>query len=269
VPYGTDVSALVPDIAITGVSVYPADGAAVDFSSPVTYTVTADDATTKDYTVTVTVAARLPVAHWMFDEGTDITASDSSGSGYDGTLMGAPLPQWITGRVGDYALDFSGSSDYISVTHDTVFNSQDFTITAWLANYSPDTTSAYFRRIGGWHIRTTASGWDFFMEGGGDTVLSGYNFPEYPPGAPEWHHYAITVSNTLKEVIFYVDGVQEGTVHTYTNGFPDPLPTGDLYIGQYNPSYNWSGAMDDVRFYNEVLTAKEVSDLYDSYPTIP
>jgi len=57
VPYGTNVTALVPTIAITGASVSPASGAAHDFSSPVTYTVTAADATTQTYAVTVTVAA--------------------------------------------------------------------------------------------------------------------------------------------------------------------------------------------------------------------
>jgi uncharacterized repeat protein (TIGR01451 family) len=54
VPYGTDVTALVPAIVHTGASVNPANGAAQDFSSPVLYTVTAADSSTKAYTVTVT-----------------------------------------------------------------------------------------------------------------------------------------------------------------------------------------------------------------------
>ena len=57
VPYGTDVSALVPTIAISGAAVSPASGVAHDFANPVTYTVTAADATTQTYVVTVTVAA--------------------------------------------------------------------------------------------------------------------------------------------------------------------------------------------------------------------
>ncbi len=263
VPYGTDVSALVPDIAITGESVDPADGAAVDFTSPVIYTVTAADSTTKDYTVTVT--GTIPVAHWTFDEGVDTTAGDSAGSN-DGTLSGAVLPQWIGGWVGDYALEFNNSSDYVSVPHNEDFNSQDFTVTAWLANYNPGTTSAYFRRIGGWHLRTTSNGWDIDIEGG-DIVNSRYDFPESEPADPEWHHYAITVSSPANgsEVIFYVDGVQVGPIHTYTNGFSDSVDAA-LYIGQYSPGYNWDGAMDDVRFYNEVLTAQEILGLHNLYP---
>jgi hypothetical protein len=57
VPYGTSLTSLTPTIIITGASVSPASGAAQNFSSPVTYTVTAADASTKEYVVTVTVAS--------------------------------------------------------------------------------------------------------------------------------------------------------------------------------------------------------------------
>jgi hypothetical protein len=57
VPYGTDITNLVPTVGITGASVSPASGATQDFTSPVTYTVTAADSSTQVYTVTVIVAA--------------------------------------------------------------------------------------------------------------------------------------------------------------------------------------------------------------------
>ena len=56
-PYGTVVTALSPSIATTGASVSPTSGTAKDFTSPVTYTVTAADGSTQTYSVTVTVAA--------------------------------------------------------------------------------------------------------------------------------------------------------------------------------------------------------------------
>jgi len=56
VPFETDVTALIPTIIITGTSVNPVSGVAQDFTSPVTYTVTAADNSTQDYTVTVIVA---------------------------------------------------------------------------------------------------------------------------------------------------------------------------------------------------------------------
>ena len=55
-PYGTDVTALVPTIVITGSLVSPASLSAQNFASPVTYTVTAADSSMKDYIVTVSIA---------------------------------------------------------------------------------------------------------------------------------------------------------------------------------------------------------------------
>lgn len=58
-PYGTDLTSLKPEITLqNAVSVSPASGTAVNLSGPVTYTVTAEDGTTKTYTVTATVAAQ-------------------------------------------------------------------------------------------------------------------------------------------------------------------------------------------------------------------
>ena len=56
-PYSTDLTSLKPEITLqNAVSVSPASGAAVNLTSPVTYTVTAEDGSTKTYTVTANVA---------------------------------------------------------------------------------------------------------------------------------------------------------------------------------------------------------------------
>nr|WP_305120963.1 S-layer homology domain-containing protein [Saccharibacillus sp. JS10] len=56
VPYGTDVTKLVPTIVYDGQSISPIDGMATDFSSPVDYNVYAESGASATYTVTVTVA---------------------------------------------------------------------------------------------------------------------------------------------------------------------------------------------------------------------
>lgn len=56
VPQGTDRSGLVPTVTYEGASISPASGVAKNFTSPVTYRVTAEDGTSRTYTVTVTVA---------------------------------------------------------------------------------------------------------------------------------------------------------------------------------------------------------------------
>lgn len=56
VPFGTSVTTLIPTITITGASVSPLSNVAQNFTSPVSYTVTAADGSTQIYTVTVTIA---------------------------------------------------------------------------------------------------------------------------------------------------------------------------------------------------------------------
>jgi hypothetical protein len=50
-PTGTPLTSLVSDITISGDSISPESGTAQDFTSPITYTVTAEDESTKDYLV--------------------------------------------------------------------------------------------------------------------------------------------------------------------------------------------------------------------------
>jgi hypothetical protein len=55
VPFGTDVTALVPTIAISDkATINPGNNIVQDFTNPVVYTVTAEDGSTQSYTVTVT-----------------------------------------------------------------------------------------------------------------------------------------------------------------------------------------------------------------------
>ncbi|WP_189012324.1 S-layer homology domain-containing protein [Paenibacillus marchantiophytorum] len=66
VPYGTNVSELIPTFAITGTKAKVglldqiSGSTEQDFRSPVTYAVYAEDATFKDYLVTIKVTAQLP-----------------------------------------------------------------------------------------------------------------------------------------------------------------------------------------------------------------
>ncbi len=58
VPYGTSVTTLAPTIVVSAnATISPLSGTAQNFTNPVAYTVTAEDATTQAYVVTVTVAA--------------------------------------------------------------------------------------------------------------------------------------------------------------------------------------------------------------------
>jgi hypothetical protein len=79
VPYGTNITSLIPSITHTGTSILPAVGLAQDFSSPIIYTVTAQDGSTQDYTVTVTVASSSSKAITSFSlEGVEATIAGTA-----------------------------------------------------------------------------------------------------------------------------------------------------------------------------------------------
>jgi hypothetical protein len=87
VPYGTNVASLTPTIATTGVGVSPASGVSQNFTSPVLYTVTAQDNSTQSYYVYVIVDFRISAAAY----GGDIWTSVDWGANW---YSGAPAMNW-------------------------------------------------------------------------------------------------------------------------------------------------------------------------------
>ncbi|WP_282144206.1 DUF5018 domain-containing protein [Cellulophaga baltica] len=79
-PAGTNVTTLSSTVTHTGASVNPTSGVAQDFSSPVEYTVTAADGTTKVYTVTVSLAPALSSDNNITSFGIDGVAGVISGT---------------------------------------------------------------------------------------------------------------------------------------------------------------------------------------------
>ncbi|HBM45802.1 MAG: Ig domain protein group 2 domain protein [Parcubacteria group bacterium GW2011_GWF2_38_76] len=62
VPFGTDVTAFSPTITHTGLFISPSGGTAQDFTTPQTYTVTAIDSSTQEYTVSVEILSDTQTA---------------------------------------------------------------------------------------------------------------------------------------------------------------------------------------------------------------
>lgn len=99
VPYGTDVTALVATFSTTGAhvavgsAVQTSGVTAVDFSSPVTYTVTAADATTKAYTVTIAIASSPAKELTTFEFASTINGLPSDAVGViNGTAIAVTVP---------------------------------------------------------------------------------------------------------------------------------------------------------------------------------
>jgi len=104
-PAGTAVTSLVPAIAHEGASISPASGVAQDFSSPVSYTVTAADGSTKVYAVavsagsaaiTTTVSASATPTSVAYKGTADITWSSTNSTSC------TSAPGGISGPAGTY-----------------------------------------------------------------------------------------------------------------------------------------------------------------------
>jgi hypothetical protein len=211
-------------------------------------------------------------AHWSFDEGAGTTAADSSVNSNDGTLIGTP--DWVAGHIGTGALEFDGLNDIVVVPNSTVFESTSFTLTAWLYGNNSMQRRDYYRKPGMVILRNDASSvnpgppkvlkgeWEILLYPSGEEIGSGYYFEDHEL---EWHHHAVVIDNAAQTVTFYVDGQQYGVSHPYD--VPLEASTDEVHIGKYDTEvsqFGWIGMIDDMRFYDEMLSQSEIEDIYQT-----
>jgi hypothetical protein len=205
------------------------------------------------------------VGRWHLDEGSGATSADSSGNGRNATLTGSPA--WTTG-YSSYGLSFNGSSNYLNATLGTSFGSNTtLTATAWV--YATSTTNG---PIFGVTDSPPGGGWNMpFLSINGATVyghlwqVNSNNPLSATVSLNGWHFLAITYNpGATPSERFYVDGVLSSSASgTYSpSGVSDTLTT---FIPGARPagvnSY-LNGKIDELRAYNRVLSAAEISILY-------
>ena len=199
------------------------------------------------------------VGVWLFDEGSEKTASDSSGNGHDGKIESGI--NWIAGQYGSKALRFPGSAVVI-VPHEASLNLLTWTITAWIkAEFKNGWVEFVSKSVpkGNTDFR------NYVLQIAGDT---GFLRPDFTQGAQQWkltagttdlrdskwHHVAGTYDQTV--IRAYVDGRMEG--ETRLKDVPD---TNDepLVIGAITPEVNFfTGIIDEVGLFNIALTEDEL-----------
>lgn len=197
----------------------------------------------------------------FLDEGAGTVAYDASLSGNDGTIDGAT---WIDSEMG-VALDFDKSDDYINCGHDASLDIiTELTI---IVKIKFDTQAVTAGSIVG---KEGKNQWwmDYINSGAGiifrlwagnssdlnDTVLDLDTF----------YTLGITYKNSDNEVIFYVDGVADGSG---TLGDATSNPSDDVYVG-IDPrdavGYVHDGPMKMVLIFPRVLTPAEMLSWHES-----
>jgi fibronectin type 3 domain-containing protein len=217
----------------------------------------------------VSVTFTQPRVYLKFDETSGSSAADSSGNGWNGTLVNGPL--WSAGRSYN-TVDLDGTNDYVSVASGVVSSLTDFTITAWV---NADSVSNWSRIF---DFGTGTTVYMFLSPKNGANGKMRYAITTAGPSGEQkidaatvlpvtgWHHVAVTLSGTIGTL--YLDGTQSGQ-NTAMTLKPSSLgTTTQNYIGhsQFSADPYLAGRVDEFRLYTRALTASEISSLMATSP---
>ncbi|MEA4917644.1 LamG domain-containing protein [Proteiniphilum sp.] len=210
--------------------------------------------------------ARMPsvtglVAHWKFDG----DANDAVGTN-DGTVHGATL---TTDRFGNAnsAYSFNGTNNNIRVANSDIaaFGTQSFSCNVWV---NASSSGGNFQHIvthdncydgEGWFIRFNSGKLDIWESRSyGRSYISEKTYND-----ETWHMVTYVRDVEQKKGLLYVDGVFVGN---YVLSAIPYLSSGKpLRFGSCAECcHYYNGKIDDIRLYNNALSAEEIIYLYQS-----
>jgi glucose/arabinose dehydrogenase len=236
------------------VTVTPASG----LQGAATITITISNAQVSSSTsFLLTVGSSTLVARYAFDG----DALDSSGYGNNGSLVGNPV--FVAGRVGSQALSLNGVNQYVTIPISVRSN---FTIAYWVNTTASTTGTVWTTGLGlvsadvsgvanDFGVSLITNGAVAFGVGNPNTSLT--STASVNNGM--WRHVAVTRSSASGAMAVYVDGVQNSTTNgpTGLRNAPAAIRIGGILSG----GGFFGGSIDEVRIYNTVLSATEISAL--------
>jgi hypothetical protein len=220
------------------------------------------------------------VARYGFEEGSGPFALDSAiddGTPTpidDGVLSGGPT--FVAGRVGAFALDLDGSNAFVNLErsgsdNDLINSAGGVTLTAWinLDAFPSDIGSIIMlSRFGNSSesravLDITSTG---AVEAGG-RASDGETFRSRITSSPvtlgTWMHLAAVINYAADSVTIYVDGVARPLLAGSTNFTGTTTPNTNSQsssIGSTAGAFEFiNGRVDEVRIYNEALSANAIA----------
>lgn len=200
------------------------------------------------------------VAYWNLDETAGSIARDSAGDN-DGTLRGNPLWRATGGKV-DGALELDGTGDYVSTTF--ILNPADgaFSVFAWIKGGNQgQVVISQASNVGGvnWLSMAPSDG-RLMTELMGLGRSSSTLMSQTVITDGNWHHLGFVWDGSYR--ILYVDGaeVAKDVKPQSRLGSADS----GLYFGAgktLEAAGFLSGLIDDIRIYNQALSAEDVNTL--------
>lgn len=211
------------------------------------------------------------IAHWKLDDANGTTALDSAGAN-NGTIAGNPA--WTTGQI-DGALSFDGDGDYVQgSTSPFDFENAVFTVSLWFkTNGASQVIIAEGGDSGGWRIGTGGNGSEGRLKvqlkasGSAADAYTATTQNAYNDNA--WHHVAAVVTTSTTEAsgnsaLIYVDGTLVNATETQVSAYG--ASSANWVIG--GPVF-FNGLLDDVRIYDNALSADDVLQIYEEATLSP
>lgn len=200
------------------------------------------------------------LAYWRFQQGSGLTAADSSGNGKTLNLIdpGASLPAWTTGVTGggsDKALSFDGMANYAQTASTLALTGGDFTVEAWIKSDQTNNPSVIVGMADDW----SDSGWEFQANNDNDDYIAftdaegnvAYYICDNVGGQifdGNWHHVAVDFSNDTQTATLFLDGQADvGDASELSALYTTSKISVGSSVRASMPTAYFNGTIDEVR----------------------
>jgi hypothetical protein len=209
------------------------------------------------------------VGHWSLDTATDSAVADSSGSGYDGTLVGSA--SLVPGRFGSAVALDTGNPGFVTMG-DVLTMTGSFTLNVWVKTAPGDTDAltpvakhnAYSHNGYFMAINDTGDG----LGAAAQNQAHFYSFDTIggPSATPvndgAWHMLTGVFDLGVGQQRLYVDGTLAATT-----GIVGAMPQNNTAFMLGGVTFNgvqtayFRGLVDEVSVYDEALSGAQVNGL--------
>jgi hypothetical protein len=224
-----------------------------------------------------------PVAYYRLEETSGSTMLDSSGNGFDASIVtdsSGIYPKLGLPGIDTNSILVNGGSDFshISIPYDPLLSPTNgdgltgapFSAECW-AQATTDSLSDYTSPLamsGAYSAPTgtypNGSGWNFYQSQGPNStwalfIRGGSVYTFFGPRAAllQWYHLAVTWDGT--NATFYVNGASQGSAPIAYKAV-DPIAgyAGSIGSGPQTGHGAFAGSVDEVAFYTNVLSSSQV-----------
>jgi hypothetical protein len=210
-----------------------------------------------------------PVGYWDFNEGSGDTAFDKSGNGLNGTISNAV---YTTGKYGSaLGNPVNDTMETATIANNSLFrfnDTQSFSYGGWVKIDGSDSTGFIIRTgsnntsTPGYTLLIPSSNFARCSYSDGDGLGADNVTGTTDIADGNWHHVVCAMDRNgfisgSPGFHVFVDGKVEGSNTSLTEASASHT-TNNLSLGDFHLSYEYYGALDEVKIYNYARTAEQI-----------